>query len=218
MPSRSMTDRRRTAGTVTFSSTVSEPGSKPRTSPSCAGLREGAEVSAIGSAGVADVSMGPPPRAAHLRRPAAWPSCPLTRPQVPCHQDASGAVAGKRDGGSVVPGERRPVGVALLEELVAALLGLVGHVGQAGGLAGEELLADQAVVDEVEGVLQHPLGRGALAVDQPTPLQAGGLELGMGNGTVDRAHPYAVLGGVLLAEEEDLARELLADLAGQVRR
>ena len=29
---------------------------------------------------------------------------------------------------------------------------------------------------------------------------------------------YAVLGGVLLAEEEDLAGELLADLAGEVRR
>ena len=39
-----------------------------------------------------------------------------------------------------------------------------------------------------------------------------------GTGAVDRAHPDAVLGGVLLAEEEDLAGELLADLAGEVRR
>ena len=83
---------------------------------------------------------------------------------------ADGDRGSARVGDSVVPGERRPVGVALLEELVAALLGLVGHVGQAGGLAGEELLADEAVVDQVEGVLQHPLGGRALAVDAgPTP-------------------------------------------------
>src|SRR5690606_16688693 len=58
---------------------------------------------------------------------------------------------------SVVPGEGGPVGVSLLEEAVPALLGLVGHVGEAGGLAGEHLLADEAVVDQVEGELQHPL-------------------------------------------------------------
>ena len=45
---------------------------------------------------------------------------------------------------SVVPRESAPVGVALLDELVAALDGLVGHVGQAGGLPGEDLLAGQA--------------------------------------------------------------------------
>src|SRR4029079_11037426 len=101
---------------------------------------------------------------------------------------------------SVVPGVRRPVRLTLLEELVTPLLGLVGHVGQAGGLAGEELLADQAVVEEVEGVLQHPLGGGRLAVDEAAPLQRGLLELGVGYGAVDGAHPHAVLRGVLLAE------------------
>src|SRR5690349_8167854 len=45
---------------------------------------------------------------------------------------------------SVVPGERRPVGVALLEEGVPALDGLVGAVRQPGGFTGEHLLADQA--------------------------------------------------------------------------
>ena len=35
---------------------------------------------------------------------------------------------------------------------------------------------------------------------------------------VDHAHPVRVVGGVLVAEEEDLAGELLADLAGEVRR
>ena len=36
--------------------------------------------------------------------------------------------------------------------------------------------------------------------------------------SVDHAHPVGVLGGVLVAEEEDLAGELLADLAGEVGR
>ena len=35
---------------------------------------------------------------------------------------------------------------------------------------------------------------------------------------IHRAHPQTVLGGVGLAEEEDLAGELLPDLPGQVRR
>ena len=50
------------------------------------------------------------------------------------------------------------------------------------------------------------------------PLERGRLELGVRDDRVDHAHPDAVLGGVLLAEEEDLAGELLADLAGEVRR
>ena len=35
---------------------------------------------------------------------------------------------------------------------------------------------------------------------------------------VHRAHPVGVLGGVLVTEEEDLAGELLPDLASEVRR
>src|SRR4029079_6776826 len=58
----------------------------------------------------------------------------------------------------------------------------------------------------------------ALAVDQPAPLQPRGLELGVWDGAVDGAHPDAVVGGVLLAEEEDLAGELLTDLPREVRR
>lgn len=59
---------------------------------------------------------------------------------------------------SVVVGVRRPVGWPLLEEGVAPFRCLVGAVGEPGRLTGEELLTDQPVVDEVEGVLQHPLG------------------------------------------------------------
>ena len=50
---------------------------------------------------------------------------------------------------SEVVGERRPVGGAALEEGVAPLDGLVGHVGQTRGLAREDLLARQVVVGQV---------------------------------------------------------------------
>ena len=92
------------------------------------------------------------------------------------------------------------------------------HVGQAGGLAGEQLLADEAVVDQVERVLQHPLGRRALGVDRRRPLQRDRLQLGVGDDGVDGAHAVVVVGRVLPPEEEDLAGELLADLAGEVGR
>ena len=113
-------------------------------------------------------------------------------------------------GGSEVARVGRPVGLALLEERVAALDGLVGHVRQPGRLAGEDLLADQAVVDGVEGELQHPLRRRALADDLPRPLDATASSSACGT-TVDRAHPVHVVGGVVAAEEEDLPGELLAD-------
>ena len=50
---------------------------------------------------------------------------------------------------SEVVGERRPVGIAALEECVAPLNGLVGHVGQTRGLAREDLLARQVVVGQL---------------------------------------------------------------------
>lgn len=56
---------------------------------------------------------------------------------------------------SVVVGKRRPVGVALLEKRVAPFDRLVGAVGEACGLTGKQLLADDAVIDRVERVLQH---------------------------------------------------------------
>jgi hypothetical protein len=60
----------------------------------------------------------------------------------------------------VVPGECGPVGGPLLQKGVAAFDGLIGHVRQPGRLTGEELLADQAVIDQVEGVFEHPLRGG----------------------------------------------------------
>ena len=53
-----------------------------------------------------------------------------------------------------------------------------------------------------------------LAAD-PRPTR---IEVGVRHDLVHRAHGVHLLGGVLVAEEEDLAGELLADLAGEVRR
>src|SRR6478735_11911121 len=67
--------------------------------------------------------------------------------------------------GSVRPGVAREVRGPLLQEGVPALDRLVGAVGESGRLAGEQLLADQPVINEVERVLEHPLGGRRLAVD-----------------------------------------------------
>ena len=67
--------------------------------------------------------------------------------------------SGRVPSGSVHPGVVRPVRLALLEEGVAALGGFVCAVGESGGLTGKQLLPDEPIVDEVEGVLEHPLRR-----------------------------------------------------------
>ena len=78
-----------------------------------------------------------------------------------CYRDYAhvnaGQLAGLISQRLVVPGELLPVRFALFQERVPALGRLVGHVREPGRLAREELLAHQAVVDGVEGVLQHPL-------------------------------------------------------------
>ncbi len=60
--------------------------------------------------------------------------------------------------GSVIPGVGRPVRDALFEERFFALGCLVGHVRQPGCLAGEQLLANESIVEQVERILQHALG------------------------------------------------------------
>lgn len=110
----------------------------------------------------------------------------------------------------------RPVGVAFLQEGVAAFDRLVGHVSQAGGLTCEDLLAHETVVEEVEGELQHPLGVGRLAEDLLGHGQRRGLKLFVVDDLVDGAHVCHVLGRVGAAEEEDLAGLLLADHLRQV--
>ena len=56
---------------------------------------------------------------------------------------------------SEVVGKRRPVGVALLEERIAALKSLIGAIGEARGLAREELQPDHAVIGRIERIFQH---------------------------------------------------------------
>jgi hypothetical protein len=113
--------------------------------------------------------------------------------------------------------EPGPIGVALLQERIAALDGLVGHVRQSGCLTGEDLLADEPVVNHVEGVFQHPDGLRRLAVHLGGPLQRNGFQVGVVDDFVDRAHRVHLLGGVWAAEEEDLAGELLPGLTRQIR-
>src|SRR5271166_7036703 len=121
------------------------------------------------------------------------------------------------DTDSEIARERAPIGVALLQERVAALDGLVSHVRQPRCLAREQLLTDEPVIEQVERELQHPLGLRRLAVDRRGPLQRDVLQLGVVDNLVDRAHLVHLLGGVRPAEEEDLTGELLADLPGQIR-
>src|SRR5699024_1969178 len=151
-------------------------------------------------------SSGQPPRSSHssrlLRQSSTAPSAITTT-----FAEARAPVV---TGVSVVIREVLPLGRALLQERVPALDRLVGHVGQARGLVGEDLLAHQAVVGEVDGELEHPLRGGRLAVALPRPLDRRGLELGVVHHPVDRAHVEHLLGGVRLPQEEDLARELLA--------
>ena len=61
----------------------------------------------------------------------------------------------------------------------AALRFLPQEVEVPAGLTGEELLAHQAVVGEVEAVLQHPHGRGRFAVDLLRPAQGLVFEVGV---------------------------------------
>ena len=75
-----------------------------------------------------------------------------------------------------MPGEPGEVLVTLLEEGVPALLRLVGSVAEPGRLSGEDLLADQTIVDEVERKLQHALRSWTLVVDDAGPLERGRLE------------------------------------------
>ena len=107
-----------------------------------------------------------------------------------------GSSGGER---SVVPGEGRPVRVALLQERVATFGCLVGHVGQPGCFAREHLLSHQAIVDEVERELQHSLGGRALAHHFSGPLQTYSFQLGVVDHRVDHPHSVGVFGAVGIA-------------------
>ena len=53
-------------------------------------------------------------------------------------------------------------GFSLLKESVSPFDGLVGHVSKSSCLAGEHLLTNEPVIDQIHGELGHSLARGAL--------------------------------------------------------
>src|SRR5699024_4046324 len=93
-----------------------------------------------------------------ITSPIAW-ACAASEAAEPSWAAGTSHGRSTADGACVVPGPvisalrvREPgaVGLALLEERVAALGGLVGHVCQARRLPGEDLLTHQPVVGEVK--------------------------------------------------------------------
>src|SRR5215207_6369411 len=119
-------------------------------------------------------------------------------------------------GRSVVVRKASPVRWPLLQEGVAALDRFIGHVRQPGSFARKDLLADHPIVDRIEGELQHPLCRRALATYDLGPVQADGLQLIVRHDGIDHAHPIGILRTVGAAQEEDFSGKLLPHLTGQV--
>src|SRR5699024_6480010 len=108
--------------------------------------------------------------------------------------------------------EARPVRCALLEAGVAPFGGLVGHVRQAGGLPGGDVLAHETGIGQVEGELPHPRGLWGLGGDGRGHRQRLVLDPLVSDDPVDCAPVVGVLGRVLLGEEENLPGPLLPDL------
>jgi hypothetical protein len=115
-----------------------------------------------------------------------------------------------------VPGEGGPVRFAAFQEGVTSLNRLGRAIGQTGGLTGEQLLADHAVIGGIHGVLEHADSGWTLAEDHATPLHSGGFELGVRDNAVDYTQLIGTLGIVGLGEEENFPGELLTNLLGQV--
>src|SRR4051794_34390135 len=117
-------------------------------------------------------SSAPPITSTITARTSFYPALASSRLDPEGGHGAGDVRAGAR-WSSYVPREPAEVGVPLRQERVPALDRLLGHVGQPGRLPGKQLLTDQSVVDQVERVLQHPLGGRALGDDPPSPLQRG---------------------------------------------
>src|SRR5919199_2820706 len=116
------------------------------------------------------------------------------------------------------PGELREVGAALLDVGVAALLGLVAHVEQQRGVAGELLHAGQPVVGGVEGRLEHPQRQRREREHLAAPLHGLLLEPLERHDGVDEPPLKRGVRVVLAAEEPDLLGALQPDLAGEEAR
>lgn len=112
-----------------------------------------------------------------------------------------------------MPRESTVILIAFLKERVAALLSLLTGIGEASRLAGEELLPHQTFVRQVEGVLQHPDGGRAFAIDGLGVFERLCFKVGMVDDHVHHAHSIGLLGVVFPTDEEDLPGEFLPDLA-----
>ncbi len=78
------------------------------------------------------------------------------------------------------------------------------------------MLTYEAVVDEVEGKLQHSLRSGGLRVDLCCPFECDAFEIGVVDDRIDHAHAVRVFSGIFITKKKDLACEFLADLTREV--
>ena len=117
-----------------------------------------------------------------------------------------------------MPRITRPVGFALLEKRVSALLSFCGSVPQSGGLTSEHLLADEAVVDHVERELEHPDCGWRLLHDLGSPIKGDVFQIFMSDRTVGHTHVDRLICRVVATEEEDFPCAFLSDHACQVGR
>src|SRR5690348_668311 len=102
------------------------------------------------------------------------------------------------------------VRLSLLDVGVASLLRLFAHVVEQGRVAGQLLDPGQPVVGGVHAGLDHAQRERAVLEHAPAPGHRLSLEVGQRHDLVDEAHSERLLGVVLLAQEPDLARLLLA--------
>src|SRR3981081_3014083 len=113
------------------------------------------------------------------------------------------------------PGEAGEVRPALLDVRVTALLRLLAQVVQQRRVAGELLDAGQAVVGGVHAGLEHAQRQGAVLEHPARPGDGLLLEAVEWHDPVDQAHLQRLARVVLLAQEPDLPRLLLAHDARQ---
>src|SRR6202007_1614909 len=108
-------------------------------------------------------------------------------------------------------GEPGEVGFAFLDVCVPAFLRLFAQVVEQRRVAGQLLNPREAVVRCVEPGLEHAQREWTELEHAPAPRDGLFLEVGKQHDLVDQAHVERLARVVLLAEEPDLARLLLAD-------
>src|SRR5438067_1019598 len=153
----------------------------------------------------------------------APPSCTATAVPTRTGDTLAASVAGRAASHQMRPGLRAlrepgEVRLALVDVGVAALLRLLAHVVEERGITGQLLDARQPVVGGVHAALDHAQRQRAVLEHAAAPLHGLPLQVGQGHHLVDEAHLERLLGVVLLAQEPDLARLLLAHDSGQQAR